>query len=432
VRVSDARPITNITDYVCGTCWNSFSRSDPGVVQGDRLVCPHCGHVLPVDAAMADIASAVRNAPAAANPDSSSFEHDAAPSSVPPRDQGFPELDSVSTYGWLPPDIPAPTAKRESGAGFVVGEPDDFDFGEATLRPDQNHDDLLALVRAAPSRPDSDSGAVQPFVAGDELGVDTDEKTPMDGDEPQAHDARVVIVADGELPAAAMDEALASMETSPGARVADLEPDAAEDFEHRDWKLKAMGLTYNFHGLEPLLNWASNKAGQAMSLSCDGGVVWKDFHSFFDLLQQGLTAQRAFEAGLEPGSAPPPGSTPRTPRTVAKPAGPAAPDLQIPKAPGDAEAAAPDAQVVRPPAATPGTPTTQGSPASSPSRTVPAAGKGAIGPATSPSRRTPVAARQVEQPAGSKAKIAIAVVVFLLAVAALLHFQGIVKIPGLH
>lgn len=434
--MSDARPITNITDYVCGNCWNSFSRTDPGVVQGDRLVCPHCGHVLPLDAQQNDIAAAVRNAPALHRPDSSSFEQDAAPATVPPRDEGFPELDSVSSYGWLPPDIPAPTARRHSNSGFVVGEPDDFDFNEATLRPDQNHDDLLALVRAAPSRPDSDSGALQPFVAGDELGIETDEKTPMDGDarvrSAVAEHARTVVVAEGELPLAAGDSQLAGMETSPGARVADLEAQDAQDFEHRDWKLKAMGLTYNFHGLEPLLNWAANKAGQAMSLSCDGGVVWKDFHSFFELLQQGLPAQRAFEAGLEPGSGPPPTAVPRIPRTTAKAVAPAPPELTIPKPAGEEPAQALDSAV-------PGTvpaPTaaaTPGPAATSPSRNVPvAAAKGAIGPATSPSRRTPVAARQEASEGSAKAKVAVAVVVILLAVAALLHLQGIVKIPGLH
>ena len=59
--MSDARPITNITDYICGNCWSSFSRGDPGVIQGERTVCPHCGHEQPREGG--DLAELVRNAP---------------------------------------------------------------------------------------------------------------------------------------------------------------------------------------------------------------------------------------------------------------------------------------------------------------------------------------------------------------------------------
>lgn len=468
--MSDARPITNITDYVCGSCWNSFSHTDPGVVQGDRLVCPHCGHVLPQDSSAADLAALVRNAPANLAPDSAEFETEAATPANPSPGQGFPELDSASPYGWLPPDIEAPAPRRDGGSsGFMVGEPDDFDFNEATLRPDQNHDDLLALVRTAPMRPLSDSGFVaparvssmpggskqgssapsqtatqQPFVVGEELGVDIDEKTPMDGDArvqaavagaPASGQASAgVTVADldmADLDMADLDMADLDMAD---LDVAGLEAEARPDdlFELRDWKLKAMGLTYNFHGLDALLNWASNKVGQAMSVSCDGGATWKDFHSFFEGSQAGMSAGKAFEAALEPGAAPPPGAIRAARMTGTFKASPAAPDLQVPRTPGaePPAAAAPEAAAPRapvPPIQPPAIALT-----GSPSRTAPAANGKSLGPATSPSRRTPVAARQAEKEGPSPAKIAVAVAVIALVMAVLLHVQGVFKIPGLH
>ncbi len=461
--MSDARPITNITDYVCGSCWNSFSLTDPGVVQGDRLACPHCGHVLPQDAGPADVAELVRNAPANRAPESAEFETEASTSGNPSPGQGFPELDSAPSYGWLPPDIDAPAPRRDAGSsGFVVGEPDDFDFNEPTLRPDQSQDDLLAQVRAAPMRPRSDLGHIKPtrvssgqasagpatsqaFVVGEELGVDTDEKTPMDGD-PRvaaalAEAARAGAPVNAQSPVAVSELAAMSLDASPDALLSELDAESAgldlestgeADYEFRDWKLKAMGLTYNFHGLEALLNWASNKAGQAMSVSCDGGTIWKDFHSFFEGSQEGLSAAKAFEAALEPGAAPPPAGARAARMTGSFKVPPIAPDLPAPKSPGSepstaaaSEVAAPRAPV--PPIQPPSIPLT-----GSPSRLSPSAGGKSLGPSTSPSRRTPVAARQPEKDGPSPAKIAVAVAVIAVVMAVLLHVQGVLKIPGLH
>lgn len=471
--MSEARPITNITDFVCGSCWNSFSREDPGAVRDGQIVCPHCGHVLPVEAGGGDIASLVRAAP------SNALESDAfAANPPPPRrssslDDGFPDLDKGDSYGWLPPDVGAPSEP----AGFVVGEPDDFDFNEPTLRPDVSHDDLLAAVRGAPPRPLS--GEVRPPApglggsgqgpaqggsgwTGDELGVDVDEPTPIDAgvaarlaeglqSAPGEGDA------DDELPADAGAELDPRAEQDPRAELDPAELDAEllksilaaeagaeeEDVEHRDWKLKAMGLTYNFHGLDPLIGWASNKAGQPLQISLDG-AVWKDFGTFFAAYKDGVPAARAFLEAAEPGAAPPPSEGGRQNRSTVNKlpnlaeaqgatANPAAPAPVLAPVPVETPAAPKTPPVskgpVTPAAASGRSPTLNGPAAGRPSATTPASRQ--IGPNSSPSRRTPVAAAQNQKKDASPAKIAFAVALIAVVVVAILHAGGVVTIPGL-
>lgn len=269
--MSDARPITNVTDFVCGTCWNSFSRKDPGVEQAGRLICPHCGHALAAELA-ADPLAAVRNAPT--NSDSGSYADPHAGD-----DEDLP-IGAGKPVAWAPH---ANVARSAEPAGFVVGAPDDdfedFDFNEATLRPDVSHDGLLAAVRATAEVHDSGRNAAPKLDMGaagisaghlvgdddEEFGGDTAEPTPAD--------------------------------------FAEAEAAGAEDAETRDWKLKAIGLTYNFHGLDALIGWASNKAGQSMQISMDG-QTWKDFDSFFTAYRAGVAAAKAFADALAPGATP--------------------------------------------------------------------------------------------------------------------------------
>ncbi len=267
--MSDARPITNVTDFVCGTCWNSFSRKDPGVEQAGRLICPHCGHALAAELA-ADPLAAVRNAPTAS--DSDLFGHAHASD-----DEDLP-IGANKPLGWASHENVARSAEP---AGFVVGAPDndfeDFDFNEATLRPDVSHDSLLAAVRATaemrdpghPAAPKLNMAAAA-ISAGHVVGIE-EEEFSGDTSEPTPSD------------------------------FAEAEATVAEDAEARDWKLKAIGLTYNFHGLDALIGWASNKAGQSMQISMDG-QNWKDFDSFFTAYRAGVPAAKAFGDALEPGA----------------------------------------------------------------------------------------------------------------------------------
>lgn len=451
--MSDARPITNITDFVCGSCWNSFSRSDPGVVRGNELACPHCGHVLPLEGA-SDVAHVVRSALPMADSDSTGYPCEGPALADAP---GFPPLDGQLSYGWGGGN----SRPISEDAGFMVGEPDDFGVDEATLRPDINHLELLALVRAAPRQIEEEeafgSAVASGFVAGDEMAADVDEPTPFESDE-RVRRALAKLQAghpDGgatdpaSVPQAVVFAAGLGDDTGDGVSrdtlgkggLDDLDPalvaalNTAEEprLEEKDWKLKAMGLTYNFHGLDALIGWASNKAGQPLSIAMDGSV-WKDFGTFFEGYKAGLGAQNAFDEAAEPGAVRPPG--PRTHVTGTMKALAQPPELSRPGAPGMDDKTAPQAPGV-------GALGSTGS-----SRTVPAVtglttpnvtnknpglapGK-SIGPASSPSRRTPVAAaKPVTKEATSPAKIAVAVAVLAVLLVVVLHVLGVFRIPGL-
>jgi DNA-directed RNA polymerase subunit RPC12/RpoP len=244
--VSDARPITNVTDFVCSSCWQSFGKHDPGVVQGSRIVCPHCGHVLPSDAS--DLTAAVRGAGGHRSGSDGFTPGEFAERTLTEQPSSLEAMEAaLGKRGFVPPDLSSPSAP----GGFVVGDvEDDFDFEEKTLRPDQNIGSLLDAVRET-----SDDNLINPPLA--------TQTSPDKGTE------------------------------------ADL---ASVELADSDWKLKSMGLVYNFHGLEALLAWAGNKAGQTLSISADGNV-WRDFGSFFELYRSGTPIAAALAGAAEPGSA---------------------------------------------------------------------------------------------------------------------------------
>jgi hypothetical protein len=426
--VSDARPITNITDFVCSTCWSGFSRTDPGVERGDELICPHCGTPLPGDEDQ--LANAVRNAPRVADRDSGEFVTKQF------RDTSEIQPEKVTqSGGWLPPEHhsapPATRAATESdeydsgfGSGVVVGDPDqDFAVAERTLSGTQDDDALLAAVRQTSPIPKS-------FIVGDELSITTDEPTPVD----------ITALTD-------MDEAIALAQQ--------LEAPLPEtDLAHRDWKLKAMGITYNFHGLDPLFSWAANKSGQPMALSHDG-ETWKDFHTFYAAIRDGVAVKKAFENAPDPSNAPPPPVTPRVTRTINQ-IRPELPELEglrppsdgnapvnprnqtnpaVPVLPANRTSQSPSIGVAGRSGNTANLPTIGGS--SQPSGTMRAAVVGSgtrsgasLSPSTSPSKRMPVANVQPKSKL-SPALIALIAIVVVLGVVAGLHFGKIVRIPGL-
>lgn len=396
--MSDARPITNITGFVCGSCWNSFSKDDPGVMRGNRVICPYCGHELPGDVQEGeDVQAAVRAAPQSILHDSDSYP--AIPVSAIEAAPGFPRLDEPA-YGWLPPDTAPQVAARPA---FVAGDSAAFgdDLGGATLRPDDSHERLMQLVRDAPPHLDgsSDAWAAGPsapgFVAGDELPADIDERTPLDIVERVAE----MLAGSGE-DAAALSPDLPPEDASSHSE--------AEAMALGDWKLKAMGLTYNFHGLDALLGWASNKAGQAMSVSVDG-VTWRDFSDFFDAVKAGAPVNRAFEQACEPGATPKMDVASRMARSSSGVKGVHAPDLQVNRPPATEPAPAPVA-------------TSDLGPARKPSARM-AAATGTMPKSTTGSSRrltaTPVTSTP-PAPALTPTRIALAVIVFVVAVAIVL------------
>lgn len=398
--MSDARPITNITGFVCGSCWNSFSKDDPGVMRGNQVVCPYCGNVLPGDAQEGDhLHSAVRAAPQTALRDSDSYP--AMPAAPIEQAPGFPQLEDPD-YSWMPPE-PAPASPRQ--AGFVAGDSGTFDddLGGATLRPDQSHERLMELVRNAPAARQDESGDAWPgmgdpgFVAGDELPADVDERTPLD------LGSRVAEMLEGNEAGGLADDAAPDLPHEESSELGE-----ADAMALRDWKLKAMGLTYNFHGLDALLGWAANKAGQTMSVSNDG-TTWKDFGDFFDAVKAGAPVNRAFEQACEPGAPRQLDTASRMARSSSAVKGVHAPDLQVSRAP----AVEPAPGAVAAPVDL--------SPASHPSGRLTAPTSTMAKSTTGSSRRiaTPAASTPAPSPM-TPTRIALAVIVFVVAVAIVL------------
>lgn len=388
-RVSDARPITNVTDFVCSSCWNSFSRHDPGVDRGDHVVCPHCGLQQAAEPSHS-LVDAVNAAPAR-RAISDGFD---SPGPQTLQSFGIPQVDhapiSAGGHGWLPPDLVARSAEP---AGFVVGEPDDFDdfeFSEQTLRPDLSHEGLLQAVRTTQT---------PVAVIDQDADIGVDEPTPPEGHAP----------------------------------LEALQP------EQRDWKLKAIGLTYNFHGLDALIGWASNKAGQAMQISQDGNV-WRDFTVFFALYRAGVPADKAFADAANPEAA---ADTVAAAAAQARPTSKALPPELLP--PGRDDAKNPSSRA-NPAAARPasgsigsggtaGGSTASGSTASgaatkanSPAR--PIASTKASGGSQAAKRPAAAAAAQAEPPTSRGVQIAAALAVLALVVVAVLAWQGVISLPG--
>lgn len=371
--MSDARPITNVTDFVCSSCWNSFSRNDPGVDRGDHVVCPHCGQKQAA-ARGSNLVDAV-NAATARRSDSDGFD---SPGPQTLQSFSIPEVDRsplpIGGQGWMPPDLVARSAEP---AGFVVGEPDDFDdfeFAEQTLRPDLSHEGLLQAVRTTQT---------PVAVVEQDGGFGVDEPTPPEGSPPL--------------------EAL--------------------EAEGRDWKLKAIGLTYNFHGLDALIGWASNKAGQPMQISQDGNT-WRDFAVFFALYRAGVPAEKAFADAANPDAA---ANLAAAPVSPARPAGKALPPELTPAGRDDKGSASRDAAAGRA-ASGPAVARVSGS-AKAASVAKPLAPTKGVSTASS-AKRPAAAAAQVEAPTSRGVQIAGALAVVAVVVVAVLAWQGVISLPG--
>lgn len=187
--VSDARPITNVTEYVCGSCWNGFGASDPGVRStGGTLTCPHCGHM---QAAITDLTAAVRAAPG--RPDEAAVADDAddevgvgfeRPSSSP----AFAPNPAASAAA----KVATAAASAAASGGAEVGAFHHLDLGSDDDGPvdfaaefaSQFGDDQDPGPAHAVDTPASVAAAAaeepQPAIAGEfELSVDTEEDTPV-------------------------------------------------------------------------------------------------------------------------------------------------------------------------------------------------------------------------------------------------------------
>lgn len=414
--MSEARPITNVTDFVCGACWNSFSKLDPGVDCGTHILCPHCGHAMPAEIS---IVESVRSAPRQTVPDPGSGSFDTPAQGTLPansfvEEEGFPELRRPSGAAWMPPDMVARSAEP---AGFVVGEADevdDFGFDEQTLRPDVARPGLLEAAR----------------------NVQTVDLTPVDfafdeatSREPPAYAGLMVAKeepAAEQAPPSDTPELDAALAQAANAAESPIEQDAEAAFVGGDWKLKAMGLTYNFHGLDALIGRASSKSGQQMQVSVDG-ATWKDFDSFHLLYKSGIPASKALADAPEPGASgltpqalvPIPTATPPTVRNRPTLTRANAPEMNM-GGKADDKGKGSGSKDKSPDLGPSGRPSSQ------------LVAKAGTGPASGPSKRQPaVVVADSGRSGGKGIAIAVAVAVVVVVVVGALHYLKILAIPGL-
>ncbi len=485
--VSDARPITNVTEFVCGECWSSFSRSDPGVLRGDDVVCPHCRHAQPL-LGSEDLAQMVRNAPGRGDVDDIDDPNDldddfdlATERAVPIAPGSLTPATALSRVEAAPPAVVV-----AEPIGHVAGDSADWEADVDVDEPTPLPEDIDAImdeanvaeVRVTRRLPTVESDG---FVVGDdELDIDLHEPTPVDAgpstalfsdegfddydeafgetfDVQQRPPRPGVVSADtAEQDAEALAVALAVHVKTAEAHTDDGEFDrefdddshakdpayaATGSVEVREWKLRAMGgITYNFHSLDAMLGWANNKSGMPMTVSLDG-EVWRDFGAFHQRVRAGMDPQEAFGQAEEPiGAVGQDGDQPS-----------AIDAIQAVDARESGEFPADHAAATAAVAGGNGSGASQAAPAAKSSKqaTKAAAKTGAKTGATSGAQpRARSASGQVHKsgarsPSGTSQKagglsgaprivaVVLAVAVGVVVVAGILHMQGVVRIPGL-
>lgn len=395
--MSDARPITNVTEFVCGSCWNGFGVKDPGVRQTDgEVVCPHCGHVQPRPGAMTDTvrmaaarhpdedddeigidapepaAHASVDAPAVATPMPAAAPAPAAASEtidasvvVGGAEVGFDEpdaaedtdvegsaaavlvaanplgtddallgndseLDLASTFDATDPAAEMPDELAVAGAG-VESEPTEPDLDVETVATPaaptpQTADELLAFLSRDVGEFD-DIGEFTAEVASAPAGAapvaeiseadtgDDDAFDEMFGatlenavDEaplvvqhattrisrPDVSKPKAAALAETVLASAGDFSDITAELTAPEIRIPEELPEPSE------WKLRSPpGLTYNFHSLDALMGWASNRNADDLQVSIDG-TDWRPVRPFIEAVRAGHLGRAAYEYAGNP------------------------------------------------------------------------------------------------------------------------------------
>lgn len=275
-----------MTEFVCGSCWNSFAREE-GVISSDNRViaCPHCRHENPLDDddGPVDVTSKVAAAPASTSiafggrEDSQTFGTRASA----PR----PKVASLNVTA--PGAVVAPTAV----AAPTIAQPRRQTGRHKTEAYRSDAAEPLNAVTvaseatnpvAAPPAPADDVEAGPSF---DDMFAPTASLASLTPEQvAQARETAAVLVRPDEK-ASSTDDLEADLGTAPATEA--IAP--IELAEPDEWKLKApTGLTYNFHSLDAMMGWAATKSGSEMNVSADG-ETWYEFSVFSENVRSGLT-----------------------------------------------------------------------------------------------------------------------------------------------
>lgn len=193
-RLSDARPITFVTEFVCGSCWNTFSREDPGaVVTENHVECPHCGHPNPSSDGVSGVTGKVEQVPGKTDAELLAEDSDTF---------GFGADDPPSIRTVAPSSPPsAPNAVRAVQAPGAVTAPNSVAAPQAVIAADGDTPPTAVRAPSAVATPTGRVSRPQNTVAyvfgagpldsravsadDDELSVTTRESTDV-GATPQA------------------------------------------------------------------------------------------------------------------------------------------------------------------------------------------------------------------------------------------------------
>ncbi len=179
--MSDARPITNVTEFVCGSCWNGFGIKDPGVRQtGGEVVCPHCGHVQPrPEPLTARVIEAIRREDDEDDEEVGIGDEPAVRAPVAPEEAAVEPAPEAAAVEPAPAAVdPAPAvvvvpaeSKRISGGLAVAGTEDEAGFDSELAAEDTSVEGAdassndVAIIEREPTEPDLDAEDLQAAAA---------------------------------------------------------------------------------------------------------------------------------------------------------------------------------------------------------------------------------------------------------------------------
>ncbi|MBP47769.1 MAG: hypothetical protein CMH53_07505 [Myxococcales bacterium] len=250
--MSDARPITDVSEFVCGKCWSSFGRMDETTSR--EVTCPHCGHRQSSSQRITDALQAISE-------------------SVASPEQEF-AIGEVHAPG---------AAHRETAAYHSTPLAQRSSVDKSFMDPDT-------------------AKSVRPAIAGDDLRIDAfEELTSPEGSKLAELLAQKVQEAAAKAAQSSTPEPVAdSAQPEPVAEQPQMNDLSGQERQlPSEIKLKAPpGLTYNFHTLDAMVGWVGNKDPNVMEISFTG-EEWRSFGVFLSAIQAGMTAWQAWDAALD-------------------------------------------------------------------------------------------------------------------------------------
>ena len=248
-----------INNFVCVNCWNPFECSHSDVQRGGGTVeCPHCGAGVPVpEEDDVNIEVDLEDAIAEELVVESSDESEGA--SVMLGEASFMEV------------LPAGDTEDAEGEEGVSVE---FEEEEEAVEIEEEEEEAVEIEEEEEAVEIEEEEEEEEAVEIEEDPSASEEEASAPGEEASKHEA--------------VGENVEVLERE-GGELSDVPTDL--DPEGVVWKLLIPGgLTYNFHGLQALLRWASGKRNlHEVAVSLDG-MRWRNCGKFVELIESNIPA----------------------------------------------------------------------------------------------------------------------------------------------